>query len=508
MKQLKLYSTIDCQINGNSIPSIESKVYKEIILDTLDKFDTGSIEKGLMDYIYNETLNSKISFAKASVEVIGKELFGVLICDLKSPISDNEIQLLEDECKGLYGDGWGEGFEQVDISIPKSKDILNVSFFFQFGNFFYKRIKYVEIENKNEAVEFLNTSNIIENIAFQNIDFIQLETLVLEKTFTNCIFLGCTIPKTILAKINENCHIYSTTSLPFNLFVSSLYKKETLLDGYNLGNPLSYEDTLDKKVYNHYIINGKEAESINETLFRRLHDHSITNAMNNFLEAYKEKKIVAVMGGHSLLRNNSDYIEVAKISKKLTELGYLTISGGGPGAMEATHLGAWLAGKSENDLVDSVNILSQAPSYKNRLWLDKSYEVLELFPSSKYESLGIPTWLYGHEPPTPFASKIAKYFANSVREDGLLAIAKGGVIFAPGSAGTIQEIFQDATQNHYLSFGYASPMVFLNKEYWTVQRPILPLLEKMISENKYKNILLSSHNQSEEIVSELEKFGQ
>ena len=230
--------------------------------------------------------------------------------------------------------------------------------------------------------------------------------------------------------------------------------------------------------------------------------------MNNFLEAYKEKKIVAVMGGHSLLRNNSDYIEVAKISKKLTELGYLTISGGGPGAMEATHLGAWLAGKSENDLVDSVNILSQAPSYKNRLWLDKSYEVLELFPSSKYESLGIPTWLYGHEPPTPFASKIAKYFANSVREDGLLAIAKGGVIFAPGSAGTIQEIFQDATQNHYLSFGYASPMVFLNKEYWTVQRPILPLLEKMISENKYKNILLSSHNQSEEIVSELEKFGQ
>ena len=25
------------------------------------------------------------------------------------------------------------------------------------------------------------------------------------------------------------------------------------------------------------------------------------------------------------------------------------------------------------------------------------------------ESLGIPTWLYGHEPPNPFATKIAKY---------------------------------------------------------------------------------------------------
>ncbi len=64
----------------------------------------------------------------------------------------------------------------------------------------------------------------------------------------------------------------------------------------------------------------------------------------------------------------------------------------------------------------------------------------------KCKSIGIPTWLYGHEPPAPFATHIAKYFANSVREDGLLTIAKHGVIFAPGSAGTTQEIFQDATQ--------------------------------------------------------------
>ncbi|HOY52590.1 MAG TPA: hypothetical protein PLX49_12500, partial [Prolixibacteraceae bacterium] len=84
-----------------------------------------------------------------------------------------------------------------------------------------------------------------------------------------------------------------------------------------------------------------------------------------------------------------------------------------------------------------------------------------------------------------------KYFANSVREDGLLALAKGGVIFSPGSAGTIQEIFQDATQNHYLSFGYASPMVFLNRDYWTRERPVYPLLEQLSREGKYKNLILS-----------------
>jgi hypothetical protein len=29
----------------------------------------------------------------------------------------------------------------------------------------------------------------------------------------------------------------------------------------------------------------------------------------------------------------------------------------------------------------------------------------------------------------------AKYFANSVREDGLLTVATGGVVYTPGSAG-------------------------------------------------------------------------
>ena len=39
------------------------------------------------------------------------------------------------------------------------------------------------------------------------------------------------------------------------------------------------------------------------------------------------------------------------------------------------------------------------------------------------QSLGVPTWFYGHEPTNLFATHVAKYFANSIREDGLLAIA-------------------------------------------------------------------------------------
>lgn len=76
------------------------------------------------------------------------------------------------------------------------------------------------------------------------------------------------------------------------------------------------------------------------------------------------------------------------------------------------------------------------------------------------------------EPITPFAEHIAKYFQNSIREDGLLALATHGVIYVEGGAGTLQEIFQDACQNYYHSFpqgsngsGYFSPMIFFG-DFW------------------------------------------
>ena len=58
---------------------------------------------------------------------------------------------------------------------------------------------------------------------------------------------------------------------------------------------------------------------------------------------------------------------------------------------------------------------------------------------------------------------MAKYFANSIREDGLVAIAVSGIVFAPGRAGTTQELFQDAAQNAYGIRG-RSPMVLLGRE--------------------------------------------
>ena len=141
---------------------------------------------------------------------------------------------------------------------------------------------------------------------------------------------------------------------------------------------------------------------------------------------------------------------------------------------------------------NALMLLSQAPSYKDEDWLSSAFALMDKLPRvSECCSVGIPTWFYGHEPATPFATHITKYFDNSIREDVLLAIAKGGVIYSPGSAGTMQEIFQDAAQNHYRTFGYESPMVFLDSEYWCEKFPIYPLLQGLQQSGGYKNLLLS-----------------
>jgi predicted Rossmann-fold nucleotide-binding protein len=131
---------------------------------------------------------------------------------------------------------------------------------------------------------------------------------------------------------------------------------------------------------------------------------------------------------------------------------------------------------------------------------------MKRFPQKEFQSVGIPTWLYGHEPATPFATHIAKYFENSLREDGLLTIAKGGVIYTPGSAGTMQEIFQDAVQNHYLTVEYASPMAFLDIDYWTNELPVYPMLEELQNRGRYRNLLLSISDDVTDIVQTILDF--
>ena len=294
---------------------------------------------------------------------------------------------------------------------------------------------------------------------------------------------------------------------PFSTCPKGLYDSKVLYDGYDFHDEKTFETCYDTKVYRHYIAQGKYDHTLDETLARALHDHFITHALNVMLEQYNEKDVIGVMGGHAKRRDDPGYRQIVFLSKKLTEMGRLMVTGGGPGAMEATHLGAWMAGRSEAETNEAVDMVMPSPTFKDEGWLRRSFEVMERFPlQSDYRSLAIPTWYYGHEPTAPFATDIAKYFDNSVREDGIVTIAKGGIIYTPGSAGTMQEIFQDAGQNHYESVGFASPMIFMGKDYYTNYMPAYTLLKDLSDRGIFKNMLLTISDDNDEIVDAIVRF--
>ena len=294
---------------------------------------------------------------------------------------------------------------------------------------------------------------------------------------------------------------------PFSTYPKGLYTSKILYEGYDFHDESTFPTCYDSKVYKHYIDQGKQGHEVRETLARSLHDHFITHALYKMLHHYDEKDVIGIMGGHAKRRDDPQYRQIVFLSKKLTEMGRLMVTGGGPGAMEATHLGSWMAGRSEAETNEAIDMLIASPTFRDEGWLRRSFEVMERFPlQSDFRSLAIPTWYYGHEPTAPFATDIAKYFDNSVREDGIVTIAKGGIIYTPGSAGTMQEIFQDAGQNHYESVGYASPMIFMGKDYYTNCMPAYTLLKDLSDRGLFKNMLLTISDDNDEIIDAIVRF--
>ncbi len=373
----------------------------------------------------------------------------------------------------------------------------------------------IELETLDELDEHLrrNAGELI-GVVMQGLDLTGHTAALAGRPLAGAVFLGCDLAGPLAEKaFAEGALVFPTIpELPFAPYRGALYTVEELYDGFDRTQPDSYAQCLDAQVYAHFMATGGPAPpSILETLARRLHDHAITDALDGLLAGNgKPHKVVAIMGGHSTLRSDPSYAKVAAMARELARQGFMMASGGGPGAMEATHLGAWLAGQDDDALDLALTILSGAPSYRDREWLARAFEVRAELPLSdadrqRFPSLGIPTWLYGHEPPNAFATHVAKYFANSVREDGLLAIAKHGIVYSPGSAGTIQEVFQDACQNHYLTVGVASPMVFFGVEYWQETKPVYPLLRSLAAEQDYGE-WLSITDSPDEVVKALAAF--
>ena len=287
---------------------------------------------------------------------------------------------------------------------------------------------------------------------------------LLERSLGQALFLGCDFADGDDDAVRRAGAVVlpEIPGIPVDPYRATLYSPADLYDAPR------YDDTLDARAYAW----SRSASSPEDTLAMALHDHQVDAALDSWVE---DRELVGVMGGHALERGSPGYADAARLGHALGE--HLTVAtGGGPGAMEAANLGAFVP----DGLDEALARLAAVPSFQPDIgaWAEVALDVVAATSGGR-ESLGIPTWHYGHEPPNVFATAIAKYFSNAPREAVLLEVCTAGIVFLPGAAGTVQEVFQDACENYYADESSVAAMVLVGRAYWTETLPAWPLLRSL-----------------------------
>jgi predicted Rossmann-fold nucleotide-binding protein len=268
-----------------------------------------------------------------------------------------------------------------------------------------------------------------------------------------------------------------------------LYTSDELLKGFDPADKLGFTLTHDFAVFRSFVMNGAAVPgSLAVRRDQADHDASIGDGLRRFLTAHK-KPLVGIMGGHGVLRNRSAYADIAKLTRYLAGE-YLIVSGGGPGVMEAAHVGVAFSTSPPATFQKALDRLALNPDFpaldglltedgsiadgmgeklvQARDWLWAACEARDMAPEDMPVSLAIPTWLYGAEPTMPFATHYGKYFQNSIREEALIANSRAGIIYGQGGGGTLREIFQDVELNFYAKTpNDFTPMIFFDRSgFW------------------------------------------
>lgn len=308
----------------------------------------------------------------------------------------------------------------------------------------------------------------------QGLDLTAREDVLLKLDASGALFLGCTIPEQTAGSLRERGALLfpAVPDVPFDPWRAYLYTPGELYDGIESG----YESTPDAQVYA-WSRRHRRPSDLKDLLAQALHDSSIDDALE---ELTRGRRCVGVMGGHALDRGDPLYGAAAHLAHDLAGTGVTVATGGGPGAMEAANLGARLADLPDTVLDAVLTEIAAVPGYRPDVtaWARVAIASVQDHGDSG-RSLGIPTWHYGHEPPNAFSSVVAKYFRNAIREDVLLEVCTAGIVFLPGAAGTVQEVFQAACTNYYAPAHQVAPMVFVGREYWTRNLPAWPLVSAL-----------------------------
>lgn len=142
----------DQEYEGLPLAGADLVQYKDAILEMVNKENSfGSVDGqpcNLMQYFDgNPAIAEKVESAVVSVKEVDGVLYGCTSLKLKDYLESTELTELCEYITGQYSDGWGEGFEQRDISVEDGT--LNVHFWQFSENFRFQQAPALE-SAKNE----------------------------------------------------------------------------------------------------------------------------------------------------------------------------------------------------------------------------------------------------------------------------------------------------------------------------------------------------------------------
>jgi hypothetical protein len=125
LEKFCLFSPLIANLNMRGIA--EGELYGSDLVQYLEIIDQEAIERencegeearGLMHYFdESREVAAKVVSAHPKVADVDGELYGVLECKIRDPLTEEEIKILKDFWTGQMSDGWGEGFEQQPLTV-------------------------------------------------------------------------------------------------------------------------------------------------------------------------------------------------------------------------------------------------------------------------------------------------------------------------------------------------------------------------------------------------------